>query len=467
MRIQLALLGDVLLVPALLRSRQRLAWALAIVAVVASCRQVIGFDPGTLGVVCTDPVTQNAIDCPDGGGGGPASCKTPSDCQQGNECEAASCIGGTCGLVAAIDGTVCGSTGKCANGKCACLGNETNCAGMCTDTTTDPANCGACGSACTTGAICSGGSCACKAGLSMCSSACVDTATEAKNCGACGHDCLGGTCSASLCEPVVLSSSGQVRAIAVDASNVYWTDGLGVSQVPIAGGNPVALAGSPANPGGIGVDASYVYWTDSVSAAVHKVPIGGGTDTVLASGTSGLPDNLALDDTSVYWTETKLGGLSKVLKSGGMITTLASGGSEEFVGIAVDASNAYFAGSLGVAKIPKNGGTATFLSGQNAVVSGNNVAIDTTSIYWVSSGGVFKASISGGVVTTLTNTLTNAVCIAVDGANLYVGGPGGLWRIPTGGGTPMQLASATVLAVQTDATYIFVGTDSSVMRLAK
>jgi len=70
---------------------------------------------------------------------------------------------------------------------------------------------------------------------------------------------------------VALSSSVVPAAIAVDAANVYWIEGLGsVRKVPIAGGTPVTLAAAPVLPGGIAVDATSVYWTDTANGNVYK-----------------------------------------------------------------------------------------------------------------------------------------------------------------------------------------------------
>jgi hypothetical protein len=48
----------------------------------------------------------------------------------------------------------------CSNGSCAvtCMGS-TKCGNVCVDTTTDPANCGACGTACATGQTCVASQC--------------------------------------------------------------------------------------------------------------------------------------------------------------------------------------------------------------------------------------------------------------------------------------------------------------------
>ena len=143
--------------------------------------------------------------------------------------------------------------------------------------------------------------------------------------------------------PVTLATStggGTPTRIAIDANNVYWTDGNAVWQVPKGGGAAVMVADDHGGlPSGIAVDASYVYWTSETSpdagvtpentGSILKTPIGGGTTTVLASGQN-IPLDVKVDGTDVYWvdqgsTTTPNGMVMKMPLSGGTPTTLASG----------------------------------------------------------------------------------------------------------------------------------------------
>jgi hypothetical protein len=69
----------------------------------------------------------------------------------------------------------------------------------------------------------------------MCGSSCVDEQTDGNNCGTCGHSCLGGACSAGLCQPVTLATTGGTY-LAIDTANVYWSNGTSFYSCPLSGG---------------------------------------------------------------------------------------------------------------------------------------------------------------------------------------------------------------------------------------
>ena len=101
-------------------------------------------------------------------------------------------------------GAACGPARVCAGSTCTamCGAGLAVCAGVCTDLAADPANCGACGDACAAGLVCAAGACsvACSGNLSRCGDLCVDTANDPANCGACdapcppGYGCSNGRC---------------------------------------------------------------------------------------------------------------------------------------------------------------------------------------------------------------------------------------------------------------------------------
>jgi hypothetical protein len=72
-------------------------------------------------------------------------------------------------------------------------------------------------------------------------------------------------------------------------------------KIPSAGGTATTLASDQVYPQGIAVDGTNVYWTNYGDGTVMKVPAGGGTPTILAAGQSG-PNSIAVGATSVCWT---------------------------------------------------------------------------------------------------------------------------------------------------------------------
>jgi hypothetical protein len=148
----------------------------------------------------------------------------------------------------------------------------------------------------------------------------------------------------------------------IDSTSVYWTtcgDPTGgfVLKVPKAGG-PVTTLASGDRLSGIAVDATSVYWIagtpDASSGAVMKVALGGGAVTTLATR-SGDPANVAVDDTSVYWTEQTAGAVMRVPLTGGTPSVVTTANSPW--DIALDATNVYWTSTVdGVMKAPKGGG---------------------------------------------------------------------------------------------------------------
>lgn len=102
----------------------------------------------------------------------------------------------------------------CGNGMC--------CGGVCTDTSSDPSNCGSCGHQCLQGEICVGSQCTCAPPNTFCGTqcnlrpcSCSDLLTDSSNCGACGNacpagtDCQGGTCVKTCCDDLDCGSGSE------------------------------------------------------------------------------------------------------------------------------------------------------------------------------------------------------------------------------------------------------------------
>lgn len=96
-----------------------------------------------------------------------------------------------------------------------------------------------------------------------------------------------------------------IERMAVDATNLYWTDrgppnGESQPGVFLAAklGTTSTKIASASNPIGIAVYADTVYWTDNGTGGVMRWPLGGQVST-LSSSLS--PTELAVDASGVYW----------------------------------------------------------------------------------------------------------------------------------------------------------------------
>jgi hypothetical protein len=110
----------------------------------------------------------------------------------------------------------------------------------------------------------------------LCGGTCTDVTSDPQNCGSCGSSCPGAsrgeTCSGGRCQPYAIASAGSPFALATDGINVYYlaapspSPSTTLSAVPVGGGTvngPFAASGAST----IATDTVDVYWGGTTSSA--------------------------------------------------------------------------------------------------------------------------------------------------------------------------------------------------------
>jgi hypothetical protein len=316
----------------------------------------------------------------------------------------------------------------------------------------------------------------CAPGLSLCNGSCTDTTSNPANCGSCGNVCQNTTCTNGACDSLVLSSGFVPPGrLAIDANNAYWTNGDGtIRSVPLSGGTTATLATGLSQPMGIAVDAQSVYAVSQDGRIVSAPLLAANTVTVLAQMQPN-PYALAIDATNVYWSNVATGaGNGSIMACakagcGQAPTTLASGIHVQYpYGLTVSGGDVYwtsfnfggeinlvpttggtsttFSSNLGypyelaiansvtlailygqggsIALVPNGGGSATSLVGGQAFPTEGTT--DGTSAYWTltvpsaeNGATLVKAPLATGQVQVLAKNTQPAGSVQVDSQNVY------------------------------------------------
>ncbi len=208
----------------------------------------------------------------------------------------------------------------------------------------------------------------------------------------------------------------QAGPLAVDDANVYWVaagqnpEQSVLLQAGRAGGPVVTLA--HAEPWEIATDGQFVYWGDTITGAVNRVPVGGGTVTTVATAAG--TRCIAVDDVNVYWTN-----------------------------------------DLGVFVAPKGGGTSTMLAARVGDFGTGSIVLDSENVYWGGLGIEAVNKVGGVPIPVLTSGVlptggpdTACRALAVAGSTVYAtvgdldGGVETLLRVPASGGIATVLDAA-------------------------
>jgi hypothetical protein len=352
---------------------------------------------------------------------------------------------------------------------------QTRCNGVCVDTSSDPANCGACNNVCPVPTSPSTGTCALggclvtlATGINFVDGLTIDSANVYfTNSALNGPNLVARIAKAGGTVTALQDAGGtQLGSVAIDSTHAYVTEEPSpfsadlVVAVPLDGGAPstiTSVAVTNDSPADLRVDGTNVYFTifEYGNGRVASAPLGGGTATTLASGNH-YPEFLTIDGAYVYFTGTSANGsvFQVPLADGGAPLALATGQNSP-AGIAVDGTSVYWAtggspcapdaGGCGVVqKVPIGGGAAVTLA--SGVVNPQAMAIDSTYVYWTDwvtgNGGacsscvglVMRAPLGGGAATTLAAGQENPGFVHVDSSGIYWTNSG-----PSPGGSVMKL----------------------------
>jgi hypothetical protein len=396
-----------------------------------------------------------------------------------------------CGAACAV--TVPNASPTCAGGVCsfACNSGYHACGASCaSDSSFD-----SCGSACiacpgapvanaTEACAASGSSYACQwscnAGYTLCSGVCVDESSDPANCGACGSSCAPGACSSGACQAWVLANTPQPAAIATDGTSVYWADETGSPGMFQTPSTTVASAAGAAAPTPLGtfppgavhglvLAGSNVFCaTTSTQGSYDDVYAATEGSAMSIQGVASLPDppgGIAYSTEQIYLNVTN--GTTVSLWSCNVpgieanddpCGTIATYSGSKVGPIAADDNGIFWID-------PSNALVSHYLFANASVSSvavsqsgARSIALDANNVYWDTSanGGTISATSkqSPGTPVTLASGVGTVTALVSDGTNVYFASEGTeIVAVPVGGGpvatlyTPPSGVDVTITAL--------------------
>lgn len=228
-------------------------------------------------------------------------------------------------------------------------------------------------------------------------------------------------------------------AITTDDKFIYYVTGgtiaslnegtSGVWKMPLAGGTPTLLfKGFQKDKDTVvlpdtfvlAVDEKYVYWS---SGAIWRTPKDGGESEPI---TFGMPTEWALDDSKIYWHN--FGGenspptpIYSVEKKGGEAKAIT----EPVIttGIVVDKDFLYWTQSDGIYKIPKNGGEKSKVHAAPEKQSTSGLIADKDNFYFTqgepSRNALFRLSKQGGEAVKIAPNINHVHHFYADETSVY------------------------------------------------
>lgn len=266
----------------------------------------------------------------------------------------------------------------------------------------------------------------------------------------------------TACEPkttclLAATDGSDVQALTLVGTDVVFTDCRSLYKVPLGGGTRTILAseatsGPCASRSSLSVVGGFAYWlrNEASKTRIVRAPISGGAIETVVSSASYLYGMVA-DTDNVYFAE--FDRLLRAPSSGGPATLVATGKFDDsHLRLLVDATNLYFTSGGSFLRVAKAGSgltpTSTLL---NSFSDGKTVVVSATHAYVTSSaeGAIYRVPLSGGPATVLLRGEVGPRYVAMDGTDLYFGatisGDLVLRRVPTLGA---EVSAVTVADVR-------------------
>jgi hypothetical protein len=274
---------------------------------------------------------------------------------------------------------------------------------------------------------------------------CVDLTSDVKNCGACGHDCLGGACTDSQCQPVMIAQYiGAPMIIYVGAQAVYVTTETGyVGRANKDGSDLKAPArpgfASPGFPGTtIAEDGERVFLTRNDGSVIHvSYCLTTGCDSTARPIGGEYTQHFAVDQLNhkIVWVDyspsrlvsaSTVGSVSGIDVPGG---ALESGTSGSRLLCAHD--GIYFADGNDVRRVPVAGGSMTVVTSGNAPLA--ILGANSTSLFLYDGSAIGSVPLPNGDGLSPKPLITAHGRFAADDRSMY-------WASNSGVATTCQIS---------------------------
>jgi hypothetical protein len=284
-----------------------------------------------------------------------------------------------------------------------------------------------------------------------------DFTTDKNNCGTCGHDCLGGLCVASKCQAVILASNQDSPfGIAVDSTNVYWTnyslsgddDAGTVAACPIGGcpnpNAPTILVAPAHHPIGVASVDGNLYWTASgtdaagyIDGNIGSCKLPGCTPQSLSPKNLNSPAGITAQGTFVYFSvegtsaaDNTNGGIYRADAPALSNLTQIAFNQNDPTNVSTNSLGVYWAYSddnggtvSGVARCPLTGACGDAgviqLAGADEPFG---ISLNTQNVFWTefTDGTIRETGIDGGAASTVAPGIVKPFAVVSDATYVYI-----------------------------------------------